>query len=375
MLEPMPNGLRKLLMAGAAAWAVVGLLVVLAVIVWALQFAGVVVPPVLIALVLVYLLAPLVRRLEQRRLPRPLAVVAIYVSLVAVMTLIGFLLVPVLASQFTELAQQLPAYLEDLRRMTAGVESWLRGRGIEYSLDPQRLLGAGGAQTVLAQAGRVGRVLSGTVSFLLAFIVGPILAFYVLLDLPRLQQAIVRLIPKRRRDRVLTVARDVNGAVGAFIRGQMLVAAAVAVLSIIALVILRVPSALVIGLMAGASNLIPFVGPIVGGAIAAIVAWATRGAGTALWTVGAFVVIQQIESHVLSPTIVGKAVKLHPAVVIIAIILGAAVAGVWGMLLVIPLVAGFKAAAVRIWFPDFAPDQEPAADPAEDSTGEASVST
>lgn len=339
--------------AGAAAWSVLGILLVLYVLGKALGTIRPIFPPLLLAMILVYALAPLIARMQRAQIPRTLGLVLVYMVFLGTLGAIAFLLVPVITRQVGDLANAVPDLLETFEETALDLQVWLADRGFELAWDLDTILAGavGSLEDVLGQFGRVTRVLSGTLTVVITLIMGPIIAFYLLADLPRLRISVLRLLPESARDRAFAVGTDVNRAVAGFVRGQLVVAVIVALMSWVALLIIGVPYALIIGLIAGLTNLVPIVGPIVGGILGASVAWASIGLSSAIWVVVAFTVIQQVESQILFPKIVGRAVRIHPATGIVVVFIGAVFAGVWGMLLAVPVVAGLKAAVMRLWFP------------------------
>lgn len=338
--------------AGATAWAVLGILLLLYVVGQALSTIRPIFPPLLLAIIIVYALAPVIARMQRARIPRTLGLLLVYVVFLSVVSAVITLMVPVITRQIGDLAAAVPDFVASLEAIALGAQAWVNDRGIELVWDPEAALAGavGSVEDVLGQFGRVTRLLTGTLSVVLTLIMGPILAFYLLADLPRLRYSAVRLLPEPTRDRVLLVFRDVNRAIAGFVRGQLVVALVVALMSWIALLMLGVPYALTIGLIAGLTNLVPVIGPIVGGIVGAAVAWTSLGSSSAVLVVIAFVIIQQIESQILFPKIVGRAVRINPATGMVGVFLGAMFAGVWGMLLAVPLIAGTKAAIMRLWF-------------------------
>jgi len=340
--------------AGAAAWAMLGILLVALIVGTVLRTLWFIIPPIVIALATVYLLEPLLSFSERHlRLPRILALIVIYILAAFLLIIAGSRLIPFIWNEISDLIEQVPVYAQRLADVPVAVEEWLEGREIEGIDLPAVIAEALRPETVAGQMQSVVRILQRTLSFALFFVVGPILAFYVLLDLPRIQRSAPKLIPADRRDRYVAAASDANRSIAAFVRGQLVLSLIVALLSTMALQIFGVPNAAAIGAIAGVTNLVPTAGPIVGGIIAAVVTWAALDLSTALWVVVAFIVIQQVESQVLGPIIVGRFVRLRPATIILVILIGAVVSGIWGMLLAIPLAAGAKAAAIRLWFPQF----------------------
>ncbi|MFQ5555454.1 MAG: AI-2E family transporter, partial [Acidimicrobiia bacterium] len=195
----------------------------------------------------------------------------------------------------------------------------------------------------------IGRVTSGLLVAVLVFFVAPVVAFYVLIDLPRVRKETISLIPEHLQDEVTYVSRQLGGAVGGFIRGQVLVALIVGVLTSFGFWLIDLRFWLIIGMIAGFLNIIPFVGPWVGGTLGVLVGLATGSVSTALLAGLVALIVQQVDNNFVSPTVLRATVRLHPAVVILVLILGGAVGGLWGVLLAVPVTAGVKILVGHVW--------------------------
>jgi predicted PurR-regulated permease PerM len=148
---------------------------------------------------------------------------------------------------------------------------------------------------------------------------------------------------------VLAVARRISAAVGGFFRGQLLVAFIVGVLSSMGLLIIDLPFWLLIGMVAGVFNIIPLVGPYIGGIPALVIALTTREPITAVWVVAIMVGVQQIDNHFISPLVMHRAVKLHPVLVMLALLLGGTLGGFFGLLIAVPTTAVLKILVGHLW--------------------------
>jgi predicted PurR-regulated permease PerM len=162
---------------------------------------------------------------------------------------------------------------------------------------------------------------------------------------------IARIVPPDRRDDALSLLEDIDGVIGGFVRGQLLVALAVAVLAIIALAVLHVPYALIIGAWAGLADVVPYVGPFAGAIPATLVAGFSNGWPNALAVIIAFTVINQIEAHVLGPRIVSSTVKVSPLTVIFALLIGGHLFGFLGLIISVPIAGLIRVILVRL-FPE-----------------------
>jgi predicted PurR-regulated permease PerM len=137
--------------------------------------------------------------------------------------------------------------------------------------------------------------------------------------------------------------------VGGFLKGQLLVALIVGVMTSVGFWLVGLPFWLLIGMIAGFLNIIPFVGPWVGGILGVLVALATRDLQTALWAGLVALVVQQVDNHFVSPTVLRATVRLHPAAIVLGLVAGAAIGGFWGVLLTVPVMASVKIIAGHYW--------------------------
>ncbi len=183
----------------------------------------------------------------------------------------------------------------------------------------------------------------------IVLVTGPVIAFYLLSDLPGVRGRIHALLPPQAAPEVTLVARKLHAVVGGFVRGQIIVAAIVGTLTAIGLALVGLPFWALLGVIAGVSDLVPLVGPFVGGVPAVVVALVTRDVMTAVWVVVVMVAIQQVESHVISPLVLHRTVKLHPAAVLLALLAGASLGGILGMLVAAPAVAALKVVVGHLW--------------------------
>ena len=168
-----------------------------------------------------------------------------------------------------------------------------------------------------------------------------VLTIYFLVDLPRINRGLVLVFPKPYQP----VARDIRDkfehAVGDYFRGQLAIALFVGLVTGIGLALLRVPLALSLGFLAGVFNLVPYLGVLIAIAPALLLA-ATLGWFQVVGVLAVFTLANQLETHLLSPLILGRSTQLHPAAVIIAILLGSTLAGIWGAVLAVPVAAFLK---------------------------------
>ena len=338
---PMVERFRKW---GIIAWASIGVLILAGALIWGLLQVEEIIPPLVVALVAVYLLNPVVTRLEKLGVRRIFGGCMTYLFGVALLAIALGFLIPALVDQGRSLYRNLPQTIEAVSnfadRATKIVEDRF-GTGVNIG---ERLGGLVGNVV-----GTAGGLLSGAVQTMTFVVIGLIAGFYLLVDLPRLRRAALALIPPDRRDEARQVASSVGTAMGGFFRGQLLVALIVGVLSSIGLRIIGLPYWLVVGFVAGAFNLIPLIGPYVGAIPGMVIAAAFKPPITILWVMVVMLVVQQIDNHFISPNVMRLTVRLHPVTVMISLIAGATLFGFWGMLLTVPVVASVKVVAAHLW--------------------------
>jgi predicted PurR-regulated permease PerM len=335
--------------AGSIAWALVGLAAVLAILVWLSVKVAVIFPPLILAGALVFILNPLISFLHRRRVPRAAGVGLTYLGFLATVTLIGFVMLPAVRDQAETLSDRWPTIRLKMERWVDDRAESLKGTPLEF--DRKRLDDAvtNNNDSVQKQLERVAKVGVQVFHVLLVLILAPIFAFYLLIDLPHLKRTAVGLIPPAARPEVMLVARRINSAVGGFFRGQLLVAFIVGVLSSVGLRVINLDFWLLIGMVAGVFNIIPLVGPYIGGVPALVIALTTREPITAVWVVVIMVAVQQIDNHFISPMVMHRAVKLHPVLVMVALLLGGTLAGFFGLLVAVPAAAVLKILAGHLW--------------------------
>jgi predicted PurR-regulated permease PerM len=340
------SGLRRV---GIAAWSLLGTILLLAAVIWMLTKIWIIVPPVVFAVAMIYVLNPIVNRLAAHGVARWLGSCLSYTVLVGLLTLAGFLAIPRIADQASELAEDFPAIYDD---MVTDVE----GFAADLGLDDVDLPDFEHLQEEIDENGfvrnnlrRITEVTLGVLETILLLTLAPVIAFYVLLDLPTMRRKTLELIPEGRRAEIAFVGGELGTAIGGFLRGQLLVALIVGVMTSVGFWLVGLPFWLLIGMIAGFLNIIPFVGPWVGGILGVAVALATSDLQTALWAALVALIVQQVDNHFVSPTVLRATVRIHPAAIVLGLVVGAAIGGFWGVLLTVPVMASVKIIAGHFW--------------------------
>lgn len=299
-----------------------------------------------VGLLLAVALSSPVEALYQWKVPRPVAVLLIFVVVLLALGIAGYFLYPVLAKQVSQLASSLPDAFSQL------VE---RGRGLASRFGIKLSGGGGGiSPQTLAKVGR--RVLGGLLGLfggITAFFTGLLVVLFVPLYLTALPEPVVdwvvRLFPPSKRDHTREVLSKSRESLLGWLGGRLFSMAVVGVLATIVLYIIGIPGALLLGLFSGLVAFVPIIGSIAGVVPPLLLAFAGNPLD-ALWVVLAYVAIQQIESNLLTPLVMRQAVSLHPVVVIASVTVAGAAFGILGAFLAVPASVVAGVLVDELWF-------------------------
>ncbi len=299
----------------------------------------------MIAIVVAAALAPIIDSAEKLRLPRWLAVIVVYLGLIGLLTGAGVLIGPTVAEQIQRLIRRLPGYLEVVRSLIEnlairfGLTDPETVSPVSQLLNPQALTGwvIRSSQQLLVRSYSVTRgILGGFFTLILALL----LSGYMLSGSEKLIQGLVSLFPYPWNERLEAQVEPVTQRMGGYIQGRVLVSGILGIVITAGLGVLGLSEfALGLGVIAGFTNLIPFLGPILG-AVPALIVAVGHGGLTFFWVLLLFVIIQNVETYVLDPLLVGNSVKVHPLYQLLAVLGGTQVLGIIGALIVPPWVAG-----------------------------------
>jgi predicted PurR-regulated permease PerM len=327
-------------LAAAWAWRFIVIVAALLMVLWTLQYFVVVVFPVVIALFIAALTAPVVGLLERFYVPRKLAALLVVVGGLAIVTLL-----------LTFVGQQVASSIDQLSEKVSGglgeIEHWLQ-TGPLHASDTQINTWIGNAQDWIQKQGKglsthateVGTALS---HILAGFFIILFSTYFFLADGHLIWAWVVRIFPRAARSRADSSGRVAWHSLTQFVRATVLVAATDAAGIMVAALILNVPLVSAIGVLVFLGAFVPLVGAFLSGTVAVLVALVAQGPIVALLMLAGVVIVQQIEAHVLQPFLMGRFVSVHPLGVILAIAMGAIVAGIVGALVAVPLAAALNA--------------------------------
>jgi len=326
-------------------WLAMSLIVVI--MLWA---ARPVLVPFILGLVLAYLLLPLVHWLERHmpsrlqtwRVARPLSIILTYLLFVILIAGLIAFVVPVLGRQVANFIERLPEYSTRLQGQVDRGLQWYQEnipddwkQSIEASLSD---IAQGAFTRIRDSLGTVLQSVFSSFNFLVGLVIIPFWLFYVLQDESRVTKGLLQALHPELRPDIQRLAILIDNVLSAYVRGQLLLCLFVGVLATLALSIIGVPFAPVLGLIAGIFEVLPNIGPYLGAIPAILIALATDPI-SAIWVALAFFAIQMIENLILVPRISGQSVKLHPALVMTVLVVGGQLAGLWGMLIAVPVTA------------------------------------
>ncbi len=284
-----------------------------------------------------------------RPIPRPLAVLVSYLAVLIVFGGILYLVIPPLVDQANQLVQGLPDMYRNLTAPDSTVRQLADRLGIDLTFSGQSNLGTqlqALARAVLTNAAVLVRDVTSTA---VGIVVVLVVSFYLLNEGHDFRARLNGVVPERYHDTLDYFLEAIIGAVGGYARAQLAVAAMVGVLAGLAAWIVGVRYPLIIGALAGLLELIPFFGPTLGAIPAVLIAIFQGSWLRVALIILAFIIIQQIESNIIGPRLLAHGVGLHPLVVIVAVLIGIEVAGVWGALFAVPATAVLVSVGRRVY--------------------------
>ncbi|RLQ92461.1 AI-2E family transporter [Planomicrobium sp. Y74] len=310
-------------------------------------FMQTVVLPVTLAMILYYLLRPVLRLLERFRVKRIWGILVIFLGVVGLLTLVTFLILPFLREQLQMLIDEFPQYFMQL--MT-DIDAFLRTSflgdyytGSNFDIDqlmetlPDNLAGILQDTVTTIITGITG-FLSTITSFVLSIVVVPFILFYLLKDGEKLPEYILKLLPPRLRDDTREVFGEADKQLSAYIQGQLIVAFLIGVMVYIGFLIIGMKYALLLGVLAMFTSVVPYIGPAIAITPAVIIALVTSPFMLVklaiVWTV-----VQLVEGNVISPQVMGKTLYIHPVTIIFVLLTAGSLFGVAGVILGIPAYA------------------------------------
>lgn len=323
---------------------------------------------VIIAIIFAYIIDPIVNYLERKGVKRQFGVIIVYISVILIFGILIVSVIPKTINEISNLLTSLPAMVDTLIRE---VNNFVSNVFAKFNIElPENFINVyketnpkvnGNVETpqivsdildsikatindliVKAQGslmGSLSNVLSKVYGFLTSafrLILIIIFSFYFSVDKDRFMLRVKKAIPNKYRDDISYLTSNIDTALQQFIRGRMLMAIFVGLITMVYLLVLRVDFAIIIGLITCVADIIPYIGPFLGCAPAVLFAFMDSPM-KALWVLILFVIVQWVENNILAPKLIGDSTGLNPLVILISIIIGGGIFGVWGMVISVPL--------------------------------------
>ncbi|MGJ9457057.1 AI-2E family transporter [Oceanobacillus sp. CF4.6] len=299
------------------------------------SFLGKLLIPFVLSALIAYLLHPLVDQLDRMNIHRGLAILLIYLIFFGGTGYLFYRGYPLVVHQLGDLNENLPeiiAMYENLIYQIYNYTSFLP-ETVHDKIDEVIL----SLETSLDQL--ISKLVAGfakIIDMIIIITVIPVLVFYFLKDYAKIKTFFITFIPKKFRNDASNLLFEIDKGLGGYIRGQLIISLFVGLTSLIMFKLLNIKYALLLAIVMGVTNIIPYFGPIIGAIPAVTISYTTAGNKVFLVILALFV-IQIIEGNLLSPYIMGKSVKIHPVAIIFVLLLGGQLFGVWGMILAVPV--------------------------------------
>lgn len=292
-----------------------------------------------ISLVFAAAFDPWLDRMKSFKIPRPVGILIIYLVVFGGLSLIAYLILPPLSEQMRTLVTELPTYYEDLAKLWAAIQGETPQNAQTVVQSVQEYF-----QSLTPQLFTVAGNFVGSITAIVGVLV---LTFYLTVEESAIKTFVRSVVPTRYQPYTIQKVNQIQTRLGRWIRGQLILSLIIGVFSYIGLLLIGVKFALVLALIAGVSELIPLIGPIIG-AIPAVFFAFTQSPVKALFVVVLYVIIQQLENNIIVPKVMEKTVGLNPIAVLLVLLIGAKLGGVVGLLLAVP-----TATILAIFIDDF----------------------
>lgn len=305
--------------------------------------------PFIAAFILAYVVNPLIKKLDDKGVQRVVSILIVFTMVFSLIMAFIVFAFPIIVDELDNLARSLPVYFREMEDFF----NQLNRRYSQVQLPPsvRQVIEQGFVK--LEERGMnliegITQVILNVVSRLLTLLIVPVLAFYFLKDREKFGEAFWSLVPHSYRKDVQQLAEEVNRVFSGFLRGQMVISLIVGILTTLSLYFLGIKFHLILGLMAGIFNIIPYLGPILG-AIPPVLFALLQGPWKALLLLIVLTVIQQVESGLIAPKVMSAQVGLHPVTVIFALFAGGELFGLLGLILAVPIFGIIKVILTFTW--------------------------
>ena len=302
-----------------------------------------VISPLFIGIVVAWILDPLVKWFVKKGVKRVIASVFAFFVLLFVIYLLSILMFPKLGSQINDFIALVPSIFTSIYNWIDNLFSKLNEASFDFSSIKSQIYASISSISVNITTKlptTVVNIVTALVSGIGTFIIGLVIGFYLLIDFNAIKR-VLDFVPKKYHENIIAIATRINDSFRNFLQGTLLISLCIFVLSLIGYSAVGLKAPMLFALICAITNIIPYIGPWIGGAICAIVGFTVSPLCGILTIVVAFV-IQQIDGIILNPLIMGKTMKLHPVTIMIGLLVFGSLFGIWGMILATPIIGMFK---------------------------------
>ncbi|MFC3883438.1 AI-2E family transporter [Bacillus songklensis] len=308
--------------------------------------------PIFVSGFLYFLFQPIVSFLVNRKVPKGLAILTLYVVFIGLIAAIIGVVGPALSRQITDLVHNIPSYVEEARQF---IDRLSHSRGFTWIVEQEYVSLDQLEDSILNYASTlptnlknsISSVFSVVTNITLIIVTVPFVLFYMLKDGQKLPKRILPFVPSSYRKEALRMMKETANTLATYIQGQVLVCLFVGITTFIGYLIIDLPYALILAIIGAITNIIPYVGPFIGAAPALIVGL-LYSPTKPLFVLLVIVIVQQLDGNVISPLVIGKKLNTHPLTIIILLLVAGNIAGILGMILAIPTYAVTKTIVFNI---------------------------
>lgn len=302
--------------------------------------------PFLLAGVLYYLCRPIVNFLHEKKVPRTLSILLIYLVAVGLFILLFYSVGPVLQRQINSLIQNTPFLIDTIRTKVVELQNneWMNRflQNSQFSLnDISDKITKYLSKSVATIGTSVTNFISVITNILMVFVTVPFILYYMLKEGEKAPRMVLRLLQPRQRNNGIKILADMDMALSSYIQGQILVSVCVGILLYIGYLIIGIDYSLLLTVIAMFTNVIPFLGPIIG-VIPAIIVAIIDSPFMVVKVLIVMVIAQQIEGNIISPQVMGKKLDIHPLTIISILLVAGSLGGLLGLILAVPVYAVLK---------------------------------
>lgn len=308
--------------------------------------------PFIVGITIMYLIKPLLIKLEKIKIARKHGIFLVYGMFLAILVCVIVFVLPKFADNTKELIIKMPeittGYQSKFYKFIDGlkVDAWPKEIK-EVAMDKIRVESRNAQEFLISALKNILKSVLRIMTKFFDLVLGMIIAYYLIVDERVFKNMILMTVPKRYRNDVGVVGRNISSIIASFVRGQLLTAVIIGILITIGLFVLKIDYALPLGLIAGISNVIPYFGPIIG-AIPAVMVALLVSPVKVMWVLALMFFIQQVDNIVISPKVIEGRLGLHPVTTILSVLIGGEFFGIAGMLFGVLVVAILKVICNRV---------------------------